>query len=122
MIRDTHHRKPCPYCHRQMDRGDARLLPTRDHVIPLSLGGRTKIICCITCNGIKGNMLPGAWIVFMEQNPRWWLLSRMELRRIRRRAPDASGYIRERPIKRGGVRQGTAPAPPVIVPPELIWR
>lgn len=120
MLRDTYHRKPCPYCLRQMDRGDARLMATRDHIIPASRGGRRLTICCQTCNGIKADMLPGEWIVFMERNPGWWLLSRTELRRVRR-APNAGGHIKERPIKRGGVRQGTAPAPPVIVPPELIW-
>jgi hypothetical protein len=102
-----------------MDRGDARLMPTRDHVIPASRGGRTKIICCQTCNGIKADMLPGEWIVFMEQNPSWWLLSRIELRRIRRRARGLPVVNRPRGIHT--VRQGTAPLPPVVVPPELIW-
>jgi hypothetical protein len=126
MIRDVHHGKACPYCHRQMSRGDARLHPTRDHVIPVSRGGKVKIICCQTCNGIKADMLPGEWIIYMEENPGWWLLTRKE-RRERNRArlrvrgvPNQHGdYIRL--LNRRRVRQGDAPAPPVIVPPELIW-
>ena len=102
-----------------MHRGDARLMPTRDHVIPLSRGGRTKIICCQTCNGIKADMLPGEWVVFMEQNPGWWLLSRIELRRIRRRALGLPTVPHRRGIRI--VRQGSPPAPPVVVPPDLIW-
>jgi len=110
-----------------MDRRDARLQATRDHVIPMSRGGTLKIICCLQCNGIKGNMLPGEWIEYMAENPGWWLLTRSE-RRARRRAklrvrdvPNEHGdYIRL--INRGRrERQGSPPAPPVIVPPELIW-
>lgn len=100
-----------------MDRGDARLMPTRDHVIPVSRGGRTKIICCQTCNGMKADMLPAEWSAFMEDNPRWWKLTRVELRMIRRKARG----LPPRRSRRLRYLQGTAPAAPVVVPPPLIY-
>lgn len=121
MFRDIHHGKTCPYCRRTMDRGSVRLHPTRDHVIPRCRGGTEKIICCLTCNGLKADMLPEEWSAYMMANPGWWLLSRAE-RRARRRAT-LRQY--DHPDKRGNIirrRQGSPPMPPVIVPPELIFR
>lgn len=116
MLRNTHHGKTCPYCQRTMDRGNARLQPTRDHVIPRVRGGTLKIICCLACNGIKADMLPEVWAAFMAAHPGWWLLSRVELRAIRRKA---RGLVPRKRARR--YLQGTAPAPPVIVPPPLIY-
>lgn len=99
-----------------MDRRVAWLHPTRDHVLPRSRGGTRTVICCATCNGIKGDMLPDAWERFMAANPRWWKMSRLELRLLRRHLARLETF---RSIARQ--RQGTAPMPPVIVPPELIW-
>lgn len=124
MLRDLHHGKPCPYCQRNMNTRDTRLHPTRDHVIPRCRGGTAKIICCLTCNGIKADMLPEEWDGFMEANPGWWHLTRVELRLIKRGMRGLTVIPRSRGMRRikcGGVRQGTAPAPPVIVPPALIW-
>lgn len=84
MLRDVHHGKPCPYCHRQMSSRDVRLHPTRDHVIPRCRNGTRKIICCQTCNGVKADMLPEVWEAFMARHPGWWTLSRIELRLIMR--------------------------------------
>jgi hypothetical protein len=98
-----------------MDRRAAWLHPTRDHVLPRSRGGTRTIICCATCNGIKGDMLPLAWEAFMEANPRWWKLSRRELRLLRRDLVQADAF------RRIGQRQGAPPLPPVIVPKELIY-
>lgn len=102
-----------------MNRADARLLPTRDHVIPICRGGKVKIICCQTCNGIKADMLPDVWNAFMDENPRWWALSRVELRMIKRQALGLS--VRKKSRRLRFVLQGTAPAPPVVVPPQLVY-
>jgi hypothetical protein len=114
MLRDAHHGKPCAYCRRPMDRRDVRLHPTRDHVLPRSHGGTRTTICCFTCNGIKGDMLPGAWEAFMVANPRWWKMSRMELRLLRR-------HLAGLPPPGVAQRQGTPPMPPVVVPKELVY-
>ena len=115
MLRDVHHGKPCKYCNREMNARDARLQATRDHVLPVSRGGRVKVICCLTCNGIKADMLPNQWELFMAENPGWWKLSRYELRRLRRAAlglkPSAKDVAKTRAIKCGGV----------VVPPELVY-
>jgi hypothetical protein len=29
--------------------------------------------CCTLCNNIKADMMPEAWLAFMEANPNWWL-------------------------------------------------
>lgn len=116
MFRDTHHGKPCTYCQRPMDRRCPRLQPTRDHVIPKVHNGRTIVISCIQCNGIKDDMMPDAWEAFMAMHPRWWTLSKMELRTIRRGIPSSAPVVRMRPNKRQGMRVG-----PVIVPPGLVY-
>lgn len=102
-----------------MDRGNRRLMPTRDHVLPASRGGTVKIICCLTCNGLKADMMPDEWAGFMEANPGWWVLSRAEMRARRRLAGRLRGVLN---VHGNYVRQGTPPLPPVIVPTELIWR
>lgn len=45
-----------------------------DHIIPKSQGGRTTVLCCRACNGIKSNMLPAEWASYRENNPGWWVL------------------------------------------------
>lgn len=117
MLRDKHHGQACPYCCRAMDRRDARLHPTRDHVLPICRGGTQKIICCQTCNGIKADMLPEVWNAFMEDHPGWWKLSRLELRLVRRAA---RGLPPRTPHHRR-VLQGGAPTAPIVVPPPLIY-
>lgn len=115
MFRDTHHGKSCSYCDRVMNSRDVRLHATRDHVVPVSKGGKVKLICCITCNGIKGDMLPEQWGAFMAAHPSWWLLTKYELRVIRRAElglPTIRHARRARAIKRVAV----------VVPPELIYR
>jgi hypothetical protein len=110
--------KPCPYCQRTMEHRTHRTLaPTRDHVVPASRGGREMIICCITCNGVKGDMLPAVWAAFMAAHPRWWLLSKYDLRRIKRGAWKARMEA-EHPLLS---KQGKPPAKPVVVPVGLIW-
>lgn len=118
MFRDTHHGKPCRYCLRLMDRKSYALQATRDHVMPICRGGGPKVVCCITCNGIKGDMLPDVWEAFMEAHPRWWTLSRLELRRIQRAARGLP-TLRQK-ARRLRVRQGS-PRTPVVVPKELIY-
>lgn len=117
MLRNTHHGKNCAYCNRVMDRGDYMLMPTRDHVIPRTRGGNQLVICCQQCNCIKADMMPGQWEVFMTLHPRWWLLSKGHLR-IARRGIFPTGTKGMKPRR---AKQGTAPLPPVIVPPELIY-
>lgn len=112
MHRNTSNGKPCPYCKRTMNSKDFHLRPTWDHVIPVSRGGRAKIVCCNKCNGIKGNMLPDQWEAYMEANPGWWLLSRAERRARNKANPNAVWW-------RG--RQGSPTPRPVVVPPELIF-
>lgn len=50
------------------------LQPTRDHIVPRSLGGTDKRWCCLACNQIKGDMTPFQWEQFREKVPNWWLL------------------------------------------------
>lgn len=110
MLRDRHHGQKCPYCARPMSSRDARLHPTRDHVTPVSKGGTRKLICCFTCNAVKADMLPEAWEAFRIAHPSWWLLTKLELRRIRRQALGLPSR-RRRPY----------PKSPIVVPPELIF-
>lgn len=119
MLRNTHHGKNCAYCDRVMDRGSVKLQPTRDHVIPRVRGGNAVVISCLQCNGIKGDMMPEQWQVFMALYPRWWTLTKTELRLIRR-GEIGNGKVRPY-LPRRRIRQGTAPLPPVIVPPELVY-
>lgn len=73
------HGKPCPFCKRTMDLGDARLAPTRDHhPIPRSLKGTKTIMCCSQCNNIKGDMTGPEWEAFMASHPKWWESARGE--------------------------------------------
>lgn len=110
MNRKSHHGKPCPYCKRQMNLRDVRLEPTRDHVIPKSLGGRAIVICCRQCNNIKGDMMPDIWAAYMLAHPGWWAASKGERRRVL-----AALRTKARPPRFGPRR------PPVIVPPDLIY-
>lgn len=119
--RTYYHGRACPYCKRSMDRRHYWLEPTRDHVVPESRGGRAKIICCRLCNTVKGDAMPERWAAFMIAYPGWWLRTKAELRRAWRTLPaDASAQlVIEWP--RPPVRQGSPPAAPVVVPPELIF-
>lgn len=123
MFRNAHHGKPCGYCSRPMDRASYELQATRDHAVPKSRGGKggkDLVICCITCNGIKGNMTPEEWLRFMAEHPRWWVLTKKQLRDIKRQMlglPSRRVKLRHaRIIKRDGMRV-TA----VIVPPALVY-
>lgn len=117
MNRKSHHGKACPYCGRLMDLGSVALQPTRDHIVPQSRGGRAVVICCSKCNAIKADMMPEVWAAYMAANPGWWMMTRAERRA---RARSARGLGQPLVFKRRQ-RQGSPPAPPVIVPPELIW-
>lgn len=64
---------PCPYCQRPMDARNRRLMPTKDHTTPKSLGGQHTIWCCYQCNEIKADMLWERWRSFMSAYPKWWL-------------------------------------------------
>lgn len=112
----------CPYCQRTMVKRHPSLQPTRDHVVPRSQGGRATVLCCLDCNRIKADLLPLAWSAFMLANPEWWRLSRNDIRRRKRLlivTEDTPPLALPAPIRRS--KQGEAPMPPVIVPPELIW-
>lgn len=131
------HGKPCCYCKRQMDRFSERLYPTRDHVFPRSKGGNVTVVCCWTCNGIKGNMLPEVWDRFMATFPKWWTMNVVEINRAKRSAfaarpeyrlpsPEAAehrleGLLEEVPLGADGQDQnhGRRPFAGVVVDPLL---
>jgi hypothetical protein len=118
------HGSPCPYCQRPMERHHPKLEPTRDHVMPQSRNGKEIIIVCLQCNMIKADMLPDQWAIFMETNPGWWLLSKADLRAARRgvNTPGLEAHRNDRRERKARLaRQGSPPAKPVVVPPELIW-
>lgn len=81
----------CVYCGRETFPGSRLRINhpqtrTRDHVIPLSRGGldtkENRVIACLRCNNIKGNMMPDEWAAYMEATPMWWTLTRYQ-RRLR---------------------------------------
>ena len=81
----------CTYCKRDTLKGSRcrindPLTRTWDHVIPLSRGGpdtkENRVLACLRCNSIKGNMMPDEWAAYMEANPMWWTLTRYQ-RRLR---------------------------------------
>lgn len=113
MLRNRYHGRKCAYCPRLMSKVDYRLHPTRDHIMPKSRGGRATVVCCFTCNGIKGDMLPDVWAAYMDANPGWWKLSPHELRVQRRRAASLERRTLRVPRPRA-IRF-------VVVPPELIY-
>lgn len=52
-------------------------MPTRDHYpIPKSRGGKLTIICCYTCNHLKGDMAADKWEAFMAENKSGWFVDR----------------------------------------------
>lgn len=117
------HGRPCPYCNRQMERRHPRLAPSRDHVIPESKGGKEKIIACVQCNGIKGDMMLEVWEAFMAANPGWWLLSLRELRARRRMGFNTPGFkpAKQRASRERAIMPIDAPQP--IVAPQIgVWR
>lgn len=74
------HMEPCHWCGRAMVNGSGvhqshPLRATVDHVTPRYMGGQdinNTVLCCNTCNRIKGNMPPDVWEKYRENNPRWW--------------------------------------------------
>lgn len=82
----------CTYCKRDTIRSifasrvNHPLTRTRDHVVPLSRGGldvaANRVIACLRCNGLKGNMLPHEWTEYMSANPGWFNKTRRERRWI----------------------------------------
>lgn len=72
-----HNGKTCPYCYRPMSLGRVQFMPTRDHYpIPKCKGGKRTIICCRTCNHLKGSMAPDEWAAFMAENKGGWFVVR----------------------------------------------
>lgn len=62
-----YHCQDCPYCGKQMqvqrpNPHHHKCCPTRDHIIPKSIGGRQTIVVCGACNNAKGDMHPVAWL------------------------------------------------------------
>lgn len=121
MFCDTHHNEPCSYCQRPMDRKHFRLRATRDHYLPKKHGGKGKgdVICCAACNETKGDMLPAAWRAFMVRHPQWWLLTKKELRDIRRAA---LGLPTVRKARRARIIQRLGRVVATVVPANLIYR
>lgn len=64
--------QPCAYCKRPMSIKEPGLWPTRDHVVPLSKGGRETVWACFLCNQLKADMMPDDWEAFMASFPQWW--------------------------------------------------
>lgn len=64
----------CHWCERALEpkNSGTRLAETRDHVIPVSLGGRYTVPACFLCNQLKGNLTPERWKTFMQHYPNWW--------------------------------------------------
>lgn len=63
--------QPCPYCTSTMDRGNPKLQPTADHILPRSRfklarkeQGRT-IIVCSNCNFMKGTLTLSEFISYL---------------------------------------------------------
>lgn len=54
--------------------GPLGLRVTRDHVVPVSRGGRETVFSCVACNEVKGDMMPDEWAEFQGANPEWWTL------------------------------------------------
>lgn len=75
LIAKSHQQKPglglCFYCGEQMLQNVAHNHPdrvTKDHVIPLALGGQgrhNKVLCCNWCNNSKGSLLLGEWMIML---------------------------------------------------------
>lgn len=63
--------KPCTYCRRTM-KAWTPTHPTRDHVVPVSKGGRETVWACHQCNNLKGDSMPDVWAAFMAATPDWW--------------------------------------------------
>lgn len=64
----------CCYCRRTLSRADSGLstAATRDHVMPESQGGEAWVPCCVTCNELKGDILPDDWWWIVRTVPRFW--------------------------------------------------
>lgn len=64
----------CFWCKRQLESvlANSTVRATRDHVVPASQGGRSRVWACFSCNNLKGDMSPDAWRAFMAANPGWW--------------------------------------------------
>jgi hypothetical protein len=91
LLPNERHTMKCTYCKRDTIKAakvrlNDPLTRTRDHVIPLCRGGldtrENKVIACLRCNSIKGDMMPDEWAAYMEANPMWWTLTRYQ-RRLR---------------------------------------
>lgn len=86
----------CHYCRREtirsilLKRNDP-LTRTRDHVIPLSKGGtnarENKVIACLRCNNLKGDMMPDEWQAYMDANPQWFDRTKRERKEAKMAAP-----------------------------------
>jgi hypothetical protein len=60
-----------------MNLGRMHFMPTRDHYpIPKSKGGQRTIICCYTCNHLKGDMDATEWEAYMIENKGGWFAER----------------------------------------------
>lgn len=64
----------CHWCDRPLKAttDPSNLAATRDHIVPVSKGGRKWVWSCRACNEIKGDMSPEKWDEFRSSNPQWW--------------------------------------------------
>lgn len=77
---------PCAYCRRPMvgsviRNGPTSTAPTRDHIWPkefrsIDAGRCGTVWCCHRCNLVKGDMMPAEWVLFMRDNPEWWIYAK----------------------------------------------
>lgn len=49
------------------------LYPTRDHVEPISRGGKITVWACLTCNAVKRDMTEEQWMIYRAEHDFWWL-------------------------------------------------
>lgn len=65
----SYHGKKCHWCKKHMLMESERLRPTIDHVVPKSRGGTKTVVCCLSCNNLKGDMPPAIWALMLEKFP-----------------------------------------------------
>lgn len=61
--------RPCPYCTRPMadSQSGASTAATRDHIVPATRGGITKITVCTRCNHEKADRTLTEWSKFLRE-------------------------------------------------------
>ena len=111
----------CHWCRRalidpKVDKSGRRanLSATRDHIMPVSKGGRKTVWACRQCNCLKSDIEPHIWRLVINRHPRFWKVFRSHTDVVREGRAIMAEIAYHRVVRRWQKRCRFEVAPPPL--------